>query len=1147
MQFKAGRLIYSPTDLTNYLDSPFATWMDRFAKEYPDKAPDTDPPDSLMSKLAEKGYLHEDNTEQAFRNQGLSVEKLSRDATFQDTFAAMQKGYDVIAQAKLEKDAFAGFADFLIKVPGPSLLGDYHYTVWDSKLSGSLKPAYAIQLCCYAEMLETQQGKRPEILTIVLGTDERSELKTVEHFAFYQSLKERFLDDQAAFNVDSRPDPADSKSWGNWSNYAELLLVDRDHLFQVATITRNQIKKLNIAGIQTAKQLAETKETFIKGISPEVLTRLKAQADIQIQSKDKQRPAYRVLPHENDKRLGLRLLPPHSASDVFFDIEGYPLIRGGLEYLWGATYFDEKDERQFRDFWAHDVEQEKAAFKAFITWIYERWLQDPSMHVYHYAQYEITACKKLMGRYGICEHEVDELLRNQVFVDLYKVVKGAILLGEPRYSIKNVEHLYREKRDTGVVSGGESVVGYDEWRSRYLIKKETGNWQDSEVLTDIRNYNIDDCNSTQELVVWLRNLQDKNKISYQPPPEKKPEEVNELLTEKTQLRDELLNRAVELKKSDPEFARLTENLAWFLEFHRRESKPIYWRMYDRLAQTDDMLVDDPDCIAYCVRNELEPFKDTPRARNLVYQYQFDASQDLKTIAESYFIHGLLNENGYPQSVTVSQENSNIEAGLIAIKFKEEPDSNLTLIPSENISTKVIEHALMAVIKDIANGQTDRYQAIFDFLTRCKPRFKMPVSGALVKASDSDKRLQETIALVKTLNNSYLTIQGPPGTGKSFTGSHIITALLTDGAKIGIASNSHKAILNLLKSTAKQCRKEGVHAYFACSKDAGEIEALNALEITVCDNTKLNDQITDNCVIGTTAWGFSRDDLVGEFDYLFVDEAGQVSVANLIAMSRCAKNLILLGDQMQLGQPTQGTHPAESGLSILDYLLHHEATIDEEQGIFLGTTFRMHPNVNAFISEQIYEGKLHSAPIAEKRQLLVPEGYYGPLNKTAGIVYIPVHHDSNTQASDEEVEAVVAIRNVLVGRMLTLEEGGQRKLTDADILYVAPYNHQVAKLRQALGKNAKVGSVDKFQGQEAPVVVLSMCASSGDESPRGMEFILDKNRLNVAISRAQTLAVVVASPSLINTSPNHIEQIPLINLMATLMSFRTPLVDLKNGT
>lgn len=1138
MQFIAGKLIYSPTDLTKYLDSPFAIWMDRFTREYPDKAPDTDPPDPLMSKLAEKGYLHEDKTEQAFRDQGLSVEKLSRHATLQDTNTAMQQGYDVIAQAKLEKDAFAGFADFLIKVPGSSLLGDYHYTVWDSKLSGSLKPAYAIQLCCYAEMLETLQGKRPELLTIVLGTDERSELKTVEHFAFYQSLKERFLAEQAAFNVDSMPDPADSKSWGNWSTYAELLLIERDHLFQVATITRNQIKKLDNAGIQTAKQLAETDEIYIKGISPEVLSRLKAQADIQIQSKDKQRPAYRVLPHENDKRLGLSLLPPHSSNDVFFDIEGYPLIRGGLEYLWGATYFDKSNERQFRDFWAHDAEQEKAAFEAFIAWVYGRWQQDPSMHVYHYAHYEITACKKLMGRYGICEHEVDELLRNQVFVDLYKVVKGAILLGEPRYSIKNVEHLYREKRDTAVVSGGESVVGYDEWRNRYLIGEETGNWQDSEILTDIRNYNIDDCDSTQELVVWLRNLQTENKISYQAPPEKKPEEENELLTEKIQLRDELLNRASELKKRDPEAARLTENLAWFLEFHRRESKPVFWRMYDRLGQSDDMLVDDPDCIAYCVRNELEPFKDTPRARNLVYQYQLDASQDLKTIAESYYVHGLLNEKGYPQTVSVSQANCDIEVGLIAIKFKEEPDSNLTLIPSENISTKIIENALMAVVKDITNGQTESHQAILDFLKRSKPRFEKPVSGALVKASEPDKRLQETIELVKTLDNSYLTIQGPPGTGKSYTGSHIITSLLADGAKIGIASNSHKAILNLLKSAAKQCLKAGVHAQFVCTNDAGESEALNALEITVSDNNKLDDEITSNCVIGTTAWGFSRDDLAGEFDYLFVDEAGQVSVANLIAMSRCAKNLILLGDQMQLGQPTQGTHPAESGLSILDYLLHHEATINEEQGIFLGTTFRMHPEVNAFISEQIYEGKLHSAPVTEKRQLSIPENYSGPLNKSAGIIYIPVDHDSNTQASDEEVEAIVAIRNALVGRVLTLEDGGQRSLTETDILYVAPYNHQVAKLRQALGKNAKVGSVDKFQGQEAPVVVLSMCASSGDESPRGIEFIFDKNRLNVAISRAQTLAVVVASPSLINTSINHIEQIPLINLMAKLMRYKT---------
>ena len=239
-------------------------------------------------------------------------------------------------------------------------------------------------------------------------------------------------------------------------------------------------------------ELAATDIEKVSGIGQPVYERLKAQAAIQCESSGREIPAYRLLTPAPGERKGLALLPPHSDLDVFFDIEGYPLDDGGLEYLWGCTYFEAPGKRAFRDFWAHDSEEEKRAFKAFIEWVYARWLDDPAMHIYHYASYEITACRKLMNRYGICEHEVDQLLRNEVFVDLYKVVKGGLLLGEPRYSIKNVEHLYRGKRDTDVASGGESVVVYELWREKHARGEEGGTWETSEILNSIRDYNIDD-------------------------------------------------------------------------------------------------------------------------------------------------------------------------------------------------------------------------------------------------------------------------------------------------------------------------------------------------------------------------------------------------------------------------------------------------------------------------------------------------------------------------------------------------------------------------------------------------------------------------------------------------------------------------------
>ena len=276
-------------------------------------------------------------------------------------------------------------------------------------------------------------------------------------------------------------------------------------------------------------------------------------------------------------------------------------------------------------------------------------------------------------------------------------------------------------------------------------------------------------------------------------------------------------------------------------------------------------------------------------------------------------------------------------------------------------------------------------------------------------------------------------------------------------------------------------------------------------------------------------------MADKLDYLFIDEAGQVAVANLVAMSRSAKNLVLMGDQMQLGQPTQGTHPDESGLSILDYLLHDSPTISEEMGVFLGTTYRMHPSLNSFISENIYEGKLQPHPNNERRIIKVPAAYEGKLNKEAGIIYIHVHHEGNTQASDEEVAEVKKLTSELIGRTLITADG-YREVTWDDMLFVAPYNYQCRKLKEALGSQAKVGTVDKFQGQEAPIVFLSMCTSDASESSRGLDFLMNKNRINVAVSRAQTLAIVVGSPTLGNTVVSNIEQLKLVNLVNSLLSY-----------
>jgi len=595
-----GQIVYSPSDITTYMSSPFSAWMNRWRIECPKDVPQPDEEDALNSLLSKKGIKHENNLLSEFEMQGLKIAKITDEELGANTsieqkkiatIEAMTAGYDVVFQATLEVIPFRGFADFLIKVPGESKFGDYHYEVWDTKLASKIKPYFVVQLCCYAEMLEELQGIKPKNIIVALGNGTNEALITEDYFYYYLALKKQFLTSQNIFDHNLILDPADSKSYGRWSSYAEQILEERDHLSLIANISRSQIKKLNQAGINTCEDLIQLKDVRVSGVNQGILERLKAQAAIQKESNEQIPPLFRILDHQHGKKTGLALLPPHSDMDVFFDIEGYPLDEGGLEYLWGNTYFDENGDRQFIDFWAHNSEQEKQSFHDFIQWVYARWKSDPKMHIYHYASYEITACRKLMSRYGICEYEVDQLLRNDVFVDLYKIVRGGILIGEPRYSIKNVEHLYRGKRETEVGTGGDSVVVYEQWREAYLNGDDTDDWRTSNVLNDIRDYNIDDCDSTQELVVWLREQQDLSGIQFIDNGDIKEPEISEEISKRTKMRDRLLERS---KSEEPDQTRLTENLAWTLEFHRREAKPVFWRLFDRIGLGFEELIDDQE-------------------------------------------------------------------------------------------------------------------------------------------------------------------------------------------------------------------------------------------------------------------------------------------------------------------------------------------------------------------------------------------------------------------------------------------------------------------------------------------------------------------------------------------------------------------------
>jgi uncharacterized protein len=894
------------------------------------------------------------------------------------------------------------------------------------------------------------------------------------------------------------------------------------------------VRRLEEAGIRTLGALAASEpDCRVPKMVSTKFEQLRDQARLQLDSRGRLDPLWRARrPVAREPRRGLAMLPPPSDGDVFFDMEGFPFADGGngLEYLFGATVRN-GPTLDFVDWWAHDAAEERAAFEQFIDWLMARWREDPSLHVYHYAPYEPSAMKRLMGRYATREAEVDDLLRHGVFVDLYKVVHQGFIVGAPSYSLKDIEHLYRPARTGGVISAGGSTLAYQKW----IDEGESRRWEESPILRDIRDYNKDDCDSLWGLRSWLLDRRQDGGVEYVPPANAGSEEGSRLTKGTPRPPDEaellagrLLARAAARLEREPEEARLDQLVAWLTGFHRRDEKPMWWQMFARHDMTVVERVEDPGCLARLTRTDTPP---RSIKKSLGFEYGFDPEQETTVkVDDICYVAGTLD-----LKCTVARLDQ--ESGRVELKVgpgKSLPDE-LCLIPDDYVRATTIKAAVARFAAGWEFGAPPS-SAVADLLRRRAPRVAGHAGGPLVRPGDETAlRAAEVTA---RLDASTLCIQGPPGTGKTTTAAAIIAHLLRDRKRVGVTGNSHKVILNLMRAVHEGLGNGGASA--AMFKAGGD-EPDDLIERGIIRQIEPDDVagvLGDGAVlVGGTAWVFSREELAAGFDYVFIDEAGQVSLANAVAIGLAARNLVLIGDQMQLAQPTQGVHPGESGLSCLEYALHGHATIPADLGIFLGTSYRMHPDVCRFISDAFYDSRLGSSPGTERHRVL--GGGAGPeilVGKETGILWVAVAHDGCAQSSEEERVVIRDLVRELLERQVVDRNGGPRPMSLRDILLVAPFNEQVRRLQSLLGPDARVGSVDKFQGQEAPVVIVSMCASTLAEAPRGAGFLLSPNRLNVAVSRAQALAIVVGSPDLLETRCTSVEEMRLVNVLCHLEQY-----------
>lgn len=1117
MKRLTDRLVYSASDLNDYLLCPHLSALQRLVCDE-QLAPPQDE-NAARDLVQAKGAEHELAYLNRLKAEGRQIVELKPDfrnpvATEAATLAAMRSGAEVIYQAGFQHDAWRGAADFLLRVDEPSALGNWSYEVADTKLARAPKPYFMLQLCFYSEHVSRLQGRAPGRMHLILGDGETYGYRVEDYAAYFRRVRERFLAWMTTGMSGSRPVPTSHCTICPWNTRCQAEWEAADHLTLVAGIRRSQIAKLQEVGINTLQGLAEAKRSARPtGMLASTFNTLKSQAALQLHHRQTGELRYELL--DSSPGRGLGRLPRPDDGDIFFDMEGYPHFDGGLEYLFGATY-REGEEWCFQPFWAHDRPEEARAFEAFVDFVLKRRSQYPRLHVYHYAAYEESALKRLAMRHGTREEEVDQMLREGVLVDLHRVVGQSLRAGTASYSIKKLEAFYMKKRGAEVKSGSDSITAYDNWI-------QTG---DAQILVDIAQYNREDCESTRLLRDWLLALREELIARdgefpwWESVPQEPSDKIQETKTERSALAADLMAGLPEDPALDTPEQRALRMMTDLLDYHRREAKPRWWAHYAYLEMTPDELIDDTDAIGGLKPDSaVEPRQEK---RSTVLRFHYPPQEHKLRIGMKLKDVGTRENAGE----IVALDNT-----ACWLDIKRGPALSNVPLPTgvfeyDNVTTKGHQDALHSLARVLAAAGTagpEKHRACWELLRGAPPRLKNRAAGGPL-ASDPPT-IGEAVALAEALDESFLVVQGPPGSGKTYLGARVIVALMKAGHRVGVTATSHEAIHNVLAEVEVAAHAEG-YSFKGIKKSNTDGKIYESAQGLI-ENTTANNFHPDQFqLIAGTSWLFVRPEMT--VDYLILDEAGQISLANALAMGINARNLILLGDPQQLPNVTQGVHPRNSGHSALDHAMGGEDTIRPERGLFLSRTWRMHPSITTFVSGLAYEDRLQTAPECATQRVTATG--IAP----SGLAFLAVPHDGNITESTEEVTAIADLIDRLCGGTYIIRGASAADLTPSHVLVVSPYNRQVHLLSDALPHGARAGTVDKFQGQEAPVVIFSMATSDGEEAPRGLDFLLNRNRLNVAISRAKCLAILVASPALLDVRCSTIEQMRLANAICAFV-------------
>ena len=1115
----------SATDLANHLSCAHLSQLSRAVAEGRASKPRWHDP--IAAILRERGMEHEAAYLAHLREtEGIDVVVIPDDVDADPigrTREVMRAGAPLIYQAPLGDERWFGRADFLRRVETPSALGAWSYEVVDAKLATETRAGTILQLCVYTELVAEIQGAWPDYAYVVAPHHgfAPEPHRLADYAAYYRLVRRRLEEALMCLDTPTYPEPVMHCEICAWWQPCNARRRADDHLGFVAGISRLQIKELRRIDVATLERLGDLRDVPkpARG-SRDALTRVRDQAAIQLKARRQETPQYEIL-EPVDSAHGLAMLPAPCEHDLFLDLEGDRLAAaGGRDYLFGYV----SSGGGYVPVWATTAVEEREAFERLVDLMLAAHREHPEIHVYHFGAYEPSVFKRLSGRYATREAELDVLLRAELFVDLHTIVKHALKASVESYSIKELEQFYgfARRQDMREATASRRAI---EWAIEF--KEPVRGVADLAPHVDaVERYNREDCISAEKLHAWLETLRaEVEQRGFElPRPEPKSGEASEQIEETAEETRRFMARLLDGvpldadERSEEQHARWL--LAHLLEWHRREEKAAWWEYFRLRDLPLDEYFDERSALA-----ELR-FVATVggTAKRPIHRYAFPAQDhdirrgDEVCIPDGSQI-GVLDDLDL-RALTVDVQHSGKRA-------EERPER---VFVRRNVPMGSKPAALLALGRWVVEHGIDApgpHRAARDLMLRRAPRLRADAetTDGPAAAAAPDDEVTTACRLGRELDHGVLPIQGPPGTGKTFTGSHMIVDLIRTGRKVGVTAVSHEVIRNLLGSCIDVARKQGIEDFKCLHKGKAtesSPEALHAFD----DYKRIHALFDDGQyrLLGGTSWLWARPDFAESVDVLFIDEAGQMSLADVLAVAGGARSLVLLGDPQQLEQPQQASHPPGTEVSALEHILGGRKTIAEKAGLFLQHTRRLHPDICAFTAEVFYDDRL-SAFAGLERQAVVGASRF----PEAGLVYVPVEHEGRQSRSQEEVETIEEIvAELTTGTVQWRDHTGlKRPLTRADLMVVAPYNAQVTALAAALPE-VRVGTVDKFQGQQAPVVIASLTTSSPDEAPRGMSFLYSANRLNVATSRAKGLCILVGNPKLFEPDCRTPEQMRLAN-------------------